>query len=147
MYQSQGFQNPAFQHPYGSCVAAPYPMFQRQQQAPQQSTQNVGWVQVNGYEGAKAQTVQPGNVCWMRDTSEPFIYAKSVDAIGTPTVEMFRVERVDPNVTKAQASAPAETSAAIETLSKRVEALEKEIREAKERGMMTARRRAEVSVE
>lgn len=148
MYQNQGFQSPGFQpqQTYNSYVPNLYPMMQRQQPQPSpQPNQNIGWVQVNGYEGAKAQTVQPGNVCWMRDTSEPFIYAKSVDAIGTPTVEMFRVEKIDPSAMHAQGTS--ENNTVIEMLSKRVEALEKEIREAKERGMITARRRAEVPSE
>jgi hypothetical protein len=66
---------------------------------------NVDWVQVNGFEGAKAQQVQMGSVCWMRDVSEPFIYVKAVDQFGTPNTEMFRVEKVDP----AQLNKPAQT--------------------------------------
>ena len=77
------------------------PMYQpqgyRYQQPPVMQPQaNVDWVQVAGFEAAKAQHVEPGKTCWMRDTSEPYIYAKAVDMMGTPDVQMFRVERVNP---------------------------------------------------
>lgn len=77
------------------------PMYQpqgyRYQQPPVMQPQaNVDWVQVAGFEAAKAQQVDPGKTCWMRDTSEPYIYAKAVDMMGTPDVQMFRVERVNP---------------------------------------------------
>lgn len=77
------------------------PMYQPQgyrYQQPQvmQPQANVDWVQVAGFEAAKAQQVDPGKTCWMRDTSEPYIYAKAVDMMGTPDVQMFRVERVNP---------------------------------------------------
>ena len=78
MYQPQGYR---YQQP---------PMMQPTPQS------NVDWVQVAGYEAAKAQQVEPGKTCWMRDTSEPYIYAKAVDMMGTPDVQMFRVERVNP---------------------------------------------------
>lgn len=57
---------------------------------------NVDWIQVAWFEAAKAQHVDPGKTFWMRDTSEPYIYAKAVDMMGTPDVQMFRVERVNP---------------------------------------------------
>lgn len=77
------------------------PMYQPQgyrYQQPQvmQPQANIDWVQVAGFEAAKAQQVEPGKTCWMRDTSEPYIYAKAVDMMGTPDVQMFRVERVNP---------------------------------------------------
>ena len=39
------------------------------QPSPPQTQSNVDCVQVAGYEAAKAQQVEPGKTCWMRDTS------------------------------------------------------------------------------
>ena len=51
------------------------PMYQpqgyRYQQPPVMQPQaNVDWVQVAGFEAAKAQQVEPGKTCWMRDTKK-----------------------------------------------------------------------------
>ena len=48
----------------------------------------MDWIQVAWFEAAQAQQVEPGKTCWMRDTSEPYIYAKAVDMMGTPLEEL-----------------------------------------------------------
>ena len=84
-------------YPYMQMIGqGPYRVYPPAPQYAPQPQSNVDWVQVAGFEAAKAQQVEPGKTCWMRDTSEPYIYAKAVDMMGTPDVQMFRVERVNP---------------------------------------------------
>ena len=109
------------------------PMYQpqgyRYQQPPAMHPQaNVDWVQVAGYEAAKAQQVEPGKTCWMRDTSEPYIYAKAVDMMGTPYVQMFRVERVNPE--EISPSAKIISREDLDGLEKRLSAVEDVLRAA-----------------
>lgn len=112
------------QGPYRGYQPAP----QYAPQEPQRPQSNVEWVQVAGYEAAKGQQVPPGCVCWMRDTSDPYIYAKSVDMMGTPKTEMFRIERVEPGaLPPKERSVSPEDFAALE---KRLNAVEDVLRAA-----------------
>lgn len=67
-----------------------------QQQQPQvsQNTTNVNWVVVENWQKAKEQIVPNNSTVWMRDSSEPFIYIKSVDNFGTPDFKILRTEDV-----------------------------------------------------
>lgn len=112
------------QGPYRGYPPAP----QYAPQEPPKPQSNVDWVQVAGYEAAKSQQVFPGCVCWMRDTSDPYIYAKSVDMMGTPKTEMFRIERVEPGaLPQKERSVSPEDFAALE---KRLNAVEDVLRAA-----------------
>lgn len=111
------------------------------QSSPPQPQSNVDWVQVAGYEAAKAQQVLPGCVCWMRDTSDPYIYAKSVDMMGTPKTEMFHIERVEPGaISQKERSVSPEDFAELE---KRLNAVEDVLRAATAQPAKRAARKTE----
>lgn len=125
------------QGPYRGYPPAP----QYAPQEPQRPQSNVDWVQVAGYEAAKGQQVLPGCVCWMRDTSDPYIYAKSVDMMGTPKTEMFHIERVEPGaIPPKERSVSPEDFAALE---KRLNAVEDVLRAATAQPVKRAARKAE----
>lgn len=65
-------------------------------QQPQQtvSNTNVNWVVVENWQKAKEQIVPNNSTVWMRDSSEPLQYIKSVDGFGTPTFKILRVDDV-----------------------------------------------------
>lgn len=75
--------------------AMPYLPDYRQQQNQQQVTTNISWIYVNGVDGARGQIVQPGQTVWMMDNSEPFIYVKAVDSMGTASLKAFRLTEVN----------------------------------------------------
>lgn len=66
-------------------------------QAQQAQMSNVAWVYVNGIEGARNQIVQPNQVAWMMDNSEPRIYVKAVDNVGSVTLRAFALNEIDTN--------------------------------------------------
>lgn len=67
-----------------------------QMQAPiqQPTTQNVNWIPVSGYQGAKDHIVQPNTTAWMMDNNEPVFYVKSADNLGTTTFKAYRFEEI-----------------------------------------------------
>ncbi len=133
-------------YPYMQMVGqGPYRVYppapQYAPQEPPKPQSNVDWVQVAGYEAAKAQQVFPGCVCWMRDTSDPYIYAKSVDMMGTPKTEMFHIERVEPGaMPQKERSVSLDDFAALE---KRLNAVEDVLRAATAQPVKRAARKTE----
>lgn len=67
-----------------------------QMQAPiqQPTMQNVNWIPVSGYQGAKDHIVQPNTTAWMMDNNEPVFYVKSADNLGTTTFKAYRFEEI-----------------------------------------------------
>ena len=129
-------------YPYMQMIGqGPYRVYPPAPQYAPQPQSNVDWVQVAGYEAAKGQQVPPGCVCWMRDTSDPYIYAKSVDMMGTPKTEMFHIERVEPGaLPPKERSVSPEDFAALE---KRLNAVEDVLRAATAQPAKRAARKAE----
>ena len=69
------------------------PQQNQQQQSNQQQT-NMNFVVVENMQRAKEQIVPYGYTVWMRDSSEPYQYIKSVDLTGTPSFKVLKVEDV-----------------------------------------------------
>lgn len=65
---------------------------------PAQPNTNISWVYVNGMDGAKSQIVQPNQTVWMMDSSDPVIYVKAVDSIGTATLKAFSLTEITASV-------------------------------------------------
>lgn len=73
---------------------------QMQASIQQPTMQNVNWIPVSGYQGAKDHIVQPNTTAWMMDNNEPVFYVKSADNLGTTTFKAYRFEEiVDPGQT------------------------------------------------
>lgn len=60
----------------------------------QPAMQNVSWIPVSGYQGAKDHIVQPNATAWMMDNNEPVFYVKSADNLGTTTFKAYRFEEI-----------------------------------------------------
>lgn len=58
------------------------------------SSTNMNFVVVENMQKAKEQIVPYGYTMWMRDSSEPYQYIKSVDQVGTPSFRVLKVEDV-----------------------------------------------------
>lgn len=67
---------------------------QQSQQPMMNNTTNVNWVVVENWQKAKEQIVPNNSTVWMRDSSEPFIYVKIVDNLGTPNFKILKTEDV-----------------------------------------------------
>lgn len=81
--------------PYQDKVSRFNNLQQMQNITPQsKSNTNMNFVVVENLQKAKEQVVPCGYTMWMRDSSEPYQYIKSVDSIGTPTFTILRVEDV-----------------------------------------------------
>lgn len=100
-YQNQYFQPyPPQYQPYGMTSQDRLLQMQQQMnnqmQAPiqQPTTQNVNWIPVSGYQGAKDHIVQPNTTAWMMDNNEPVFYVKSADNLGTTTFKAYRFEEI-----------------------------------------------------
>lgn len=94
-YQNQYFQPyPPQYQPYG--IASQDRLLQMQQQMNNQmpAQQNVNWIPVSGYQGAKDHIVQPNTTAWMMDNNEPVFYVKSADNLGTTTFKAYRFEEI-----------------------------------------------------
>lgn len=71
-----------------------YMDLQQQQQTQQLSNTNMNFVVVENIQKAKEQIVPYGYTMWMRDSSEPYLYIKSVDNVGTPSFRVLKLEDV-----------------------------------------------------
>lgn len=60
----------------------------------QQQNTNVNFLIVENMQKAKEQIVPYGYTMYMRDSSEPYQYIKSVDNVGTPTFRVLKFEDV-----------------------------------------------------
>lgn len=102
--------------------------------APQQQGSNVNWVYVNGIDGARNQIVQPNQVVWMMDNSDPRIYVKAVDSVGSVTLKVFDLSEINPNALAANANIVAANAMSayvtkddLDALESRIKNIEKEI--------------------
>lgn len=101
-YQNPYFPQyqPQFQPQYGISpqdrLAQMQQQLNNQMQAPiqQPTMQNVNWIPVSGYQGAKDHIVQPNTTAWMMDNNEPVFYVKSADNLGTTTFKAYRFEEI-----------------------------------------------------
>lgn len=63
-------------------------------QQPQQMQSNMQWVRVNGAQGAREVSVQPGGEVWIMDESRPVFYFKQANAMGQTVTKAFRFEEI-----------------------------------------------------
>jgi len=82
---------------------------------------SIGWIYVNGIDGARNQIVAPGQTAWMMDNNEPIFYVKSVSHIGQPTIEAFRFEKITDGIRAAQGPDKMATLEDLEKLSARMD--------------------------
>lgn len=69
----------------------------QQPQQPQQNTNqntNMNFLVVQSMQEAKEKVIPYGCTVWMRDSSEPYQYVKSIDMTGSPTFKVLKVEDV-----------------------------------------------------
>lgn len=81
MNQFQGFGTYGF-NPYA----------QQPQNGYQRSENNL--IRVTGIEGAKAYQMQPNSCTALFDGAEDYLYIKSTDGAGFPTIKTYRIEEV-----------------------------------------------------
>lgn len=108
---------------YGSPSVPYLPDFRPVQPAQQQVQNNVQWIYVTGLEGAKGQIAQPGQTLWMMDNSDPVIYVKAVDAVGSVTLRAFRMDEID-TATQVGSSVSYATKRDLDGVAERIKALE-----------------------
>ena len=65
----------------------------QQQQNANQNT-NMNFLVVQSMQEAKEKVIPYGCTVWMRDSSEPYQYVKSIDVTGSPTFKVLKVEDV-----------------------------------------------------
>lgn len=82
-----------FNNPYQPKIDR-YIDLQQQTQTAHPSNTNMNFIVVENIQKAKEQIVPYGYTMWMRDSSEPYQYIKSVDQVGTPSFKVLRVEDV-----------------------------------------------------
>lgn len=70
-----------------------YQQPQQQQQNTNQNT-NMNFLVVQSMQEAKEKVIPYGCTIWMRDSSEPYQYVKSIDVTGSPTFKVLKVEDV-----------------------------------------------------
>lgn len=67
-----------------------YPQYS--QFTPQPPQNQINWVQ--GIGGAKAYPVGAGNSVLLMDSDEPYLYIKSADNTGLPSLRIFKYEEI-----------------------------------------------------
>lgn len=60
----------------------------------QQMQSNMQWIRVNGAQGAREVSVQPGGEVWIMDESRPVFYFKQANAMGQTITKAFRFEEI-----------------------------------------------------
>lgn len=60
----------------------------------QPAQSNMQWVRVNGAQGAREVSVQPGGEVWIMDESRPVFYFKQANAMGQTVTKAFRFEEI-----------------------------------------------------
>lgn len=94
-FQNQYFQPyPPQYQPYGMTSQDRLLQMQQQMNNQMPAQQNVNWIPVSGYQGAKDHIVQPNTTAWMMDNNEPVFYVKSADNLGTTTFKAYRFEEI-----------------------------------------------------
>lgn len=69
-------------------------MQQPQQQVQQQQNSNQPFLTVSNMQEAKEKVLAYNSTIWMRDSSDPYLYVKSLDMTGTPSFKVLKVEDV-----------------------------------------------------
>lgn len=77
---------------YNNYFPMGYQPYQAQPQAVQQPQNQILWVQ--GLEGAKAYPVSAGGSVLLMDSEDSFMFIKTADAAGMPTMRVFKYEEV-----------------------------------------------------
>lgn len=94
-FQNQYFQPyPPQYQPYGMTSQDRLLQMKQQMNNQMPAQQNVNWIPVSGYQGAKDHIVQPNTTAWMMDNNEPVFYVKSADNLGTTTFKAYRFEEI-----------------------------------------------------
>jgi hypothetical protein len=103
----------------------PYqPMYQQPMMQPVQPQGNcMLWVQ--GEAAAKSWAVAPGATVVLWDSENPFIYIKSADASGVPSMRKIRWEDYRPEVEQSATDGVKELEKRIDAIEKRLEEMEK----------------------
>ncbi len=81
------------------------------------------WVQ--GEAAAKSWAVAPGATVVLWDSENPFIYIKSADASGVPSMRKIRWEDYRPEVEQSATDGVKELEKRIDAIEKRLEEMEK----------------------
>ena len=117
---SYGGLPPAYNPPYGYSQQTT----QAAQPTPPQSQNGLTWVQ--GESAAKSWAVAPGNTVLLMDSENPMFYLKTADAVGMPSMKVFRYEEVTaqpPSVPVSTGTDKYVTRAEYEELLRRLDAL------------------------
>jgi hypothetical protein len=69
-------------------------MNNQQQIQPQQQSSNMSFIKVANLQQAKEWVVQNNQEVWMQDSSEPYLYYKSVDNLGSANFRILKVDDV-----------------------------------------------------
>lgn len=77
------YNNPYFQNPYVGV------------QMPQEPKPESNLIRVTGLDGARAYQMAPNSTVALFDAGEDYMYVKSTDGAGFPTIRTFRFEPVD----------------------------------------------------
>lgn len=67
---------------------------QTQNQVVQQQNTNQPFLTVANMQEAKEKVLAYNSTVWMRDSSDPYLYVKSLDMTGTPSFKVLKVEDV-----------------------------------------------------
>lgn len=78
---------------------------QPQVQVPQQSS-NMNFIKVANMQQAKEWVVQNNQEVWMQDSSEPYLYYKSVDNLGSANFRILKVDDVTDQMLNGSNQAP-----------------------------------------
>lgn len=131
------FGQPSYYFPQGGAIAdqlASYkqlyqPMYQPQMMTQVQTQPGSGMLWVQGEAAAKSWAVAPGASVVLWDSENPFIYIKSADLSGIPSMRTLRWEEYHPEATQQAAQANTGDFAPMGT----VRALEEKIKALEER--------------
>jgi hypothetical protein len=127
-YYPQGCAVPdqlaAYKQPYQMMPQQPYQMMPQQQTQPQGN----GMIWVQGEAAAKSWAVAPGATVILWDSENPFIYIKSADPSGIPSMRTLRWEDYRPEAAQAQTpSGDYAPMGAVKALEDKLSALEARI--------------------
>lgn len=132
------FVQPSYYFPQGGAIAdqlasykQPYqPLYQPQMMPQAQPQPGNGMLWVQGEAAAKSWAVAPGASVVLWDSENPFIYIKSADISGIPSMRTLRWEEYHPET--AQQTAQARTGdfapmGTVRALEEKIKALEERI--------------------
>lgn len=132
----------------GGMMGQPMQRQQPMQMMQPQQMQQTGpdWIRVANIQQVEQVSVQPGQTAWIMVQSAPVFAVREADKVGLTSTEFYRFEKFDPAAMQpAQQPDAGVSPEAFEALSKRLEAIETEIYEAKKRGAITVSRKGDNS--